>query len=85
MSEEIKKIDSYDISRLDFSSVLKPRYCDSEDISALERYYNKALSSANNLVVDDEFVGISYENLDYIFGLLLEPNNVPVLSKKISK
>lgn len=43
---------------------------DKEDFNLLERYYKDSYEQAETLVMDDEYVGITFENLDRICKIL---------------
>lgn len=53
-----KEVFSYDI------------LADKEDFNLLERYYKDSYEHAETLVMDDEYVGITFENLDRICKIL---------------
>ncbi len=43
-----------------------------QDKALLIRYYDNSLERANRLVIDDEYVGITYDNLDIINSIINE-------------
>ena len=57
-----------EISKLFNISMVK----NSSDRVVMKRYYDSKLKHANVLVTDDEFVGITYKNLETINDLLKE-------------
>ena len=60
---------NFDIAREMFDgSIVK----NSSDRVVMKRYYDSKLKRANVLVIEDEFVGITYKNLETISDLLKE-------------
>ena len=60
-------LNNYDISRNEFNYDISSE----QDIMILSRYYDDSLQKANMLVTEEEFVGITYENLDIIKNKLV--------------
>lgn len=44
-----------------------------EDVALLERYYVDSCDKASRLVMDDEYVGITFDNLD-VMGKVIRQN-----------
>ncbi len=68
------KLDTYDISRQDFHSEKIAMLNDNPQLVLmlyeLEAYYNEKKQLADRLTMEDEFVGITYNNLDEIKYIL---------------
>ena len=68
------KLDNYDISRQDFHSEKIAMLNDNPQLVLmlyeLEAYYNEKKQLADRLTMEDEFVGITYNNLDEIKYIL---------------
>lgn len=66
-----KYLEKYDISTQLFEKSLVNT---EEDKRILKRYYDSAYEHAKTLVVDDELVGISFDNLDIMNSILDSEN-----------
>ena len=66
---------NFDIARDLFDkSVVKSN----NDRALIKRYYDSKRENADRLVIEDEFVGITYKNLDTIDNLLEESKLVKI-------
>lgn len=50
-----------------------------QDKALLIKYYDSSLKKANTLVTDDEFVGITYDNLEIIDNIINENKLVKMM------
>ena len=71
------KLNSLNIAEDNFSLIIGKDY----DIKKLSKFYLSSKERVDRLVLEDEFVGKSYDNLGYIEGIL---HNKKVLYKKIA-
>lgn len=63
--ELVNYLRSYVISKEVFSVDI-----DSKDIVVLKKYYDSAYNKASRLVIEDEYVGNTFDNLDKINRLI---------------
>ena len=47
-----------------------------EDVALLERYYLNSCNKASRLVMDDEYVGITFDNLDVMSKVIKQNKHV---------
>lgn len=47
-----------------------------EDVNLLEKYYVKNCNKASRLVMDDEYVGITFDNLDVMSKVIRQNKHV---------
>lgn len=67
--ELLNYLTNFIISKEIFNINIKPR-----NIDILKRYYDAAYKKASILVMDDEYVGITFDNLDKIDTLIKKIN-----------
>ena len=70
MNDLIEIINGKDIARDDYSKYVDS--CTFTNLLALNDYYYAKKNYADQLVLEDEFVGITYRNLDIIKKLLVK-------------
>lgn len=78
MQTEIELLDylkNFIISKEIFSINIKPN-----NIDVLKRYYDDNYKKASILVMDDEYVGITFDNLDRINEFLNEDGKIKTLA-----
>lgn len=74
-NELLNYLKNFDIARDLFDkSVVKSN----NDRALIKRYYDSKRENADRLVIEDEFVGITYKNLDTIDNLLEENKLVKI-------
>lgn len=74
-NELLNYLKNFDIARDLFDkSVVKSN----NDRALIKRYYDSKRENADRLVIEDEFVGITYKNLDTIDNLLEESKLVKI-------
>lgn len=66
-SELLEFLKSYDIARQIFPNNIT---CNNENKIILMKYYDSKYEHASVLVTDDEFVGITFKNLDILEKVL---------------
>ena len=73
--ELLNYLKNFIISKEIFNINIKPR-----NIDILKRYYDYNYKKASILVMDDEYVGITFDNLDRINEFLNEDGKIKTLA-----
>ena len=75
------KLNKLNIAKDNFKNFIGKNY----DIKKLDEYYSVAKEKTDRLVLEDEYVGISYTNLNYLEKIIFENNNKKLCKRMLNR